>query len=64
VSRRESGWSEEQLARDDERRDAIDRIYARCRRQGYRANDVVHAIIRDLSGEMRPLIEVELEASS
>lgn len=60
VSRRESGWSEEQLARDDERRDAIDRIYARCRRDGYRANEVVHAIVRDLSSEMRQLVEIEV----
>lgn len=58
---RRDHWDEATLAIDDERRDAIDRIHARCKRDGIiRAGEVVGWIVRDLATEMRPLVEVEL----
>lgn len=53
---------EASLALDDERRDAIDRIHARCKRDGVTtASDIIDAILRDLSTEMSALVEVELD---
>ena len=49
------------LAFEDERRDAIDRIWARCRRAGITAaSAVVSAIVSGLATEMRPLVVVRL----
>lgn len=60
MARRDT-WTEEQLARSDERSDAIDRIAARCEAEGItRADVVVRRINRELEREMRPLVEVEL----
>lgn len=54
--------SEADLALNDERRDAIDRIHARCVSNGVtKASDVVRAIVDQLPREMRPLVEVELK---
>lgn len=63
MSRRDR-WDEETLAHDDERRDAIDRIHERCKRDGItKASEVVRAIVNGLASEMRPLIEVPLLAT-
>lgn len=61
MARRDT-WTEQDLAFDDERRDAIDRIHARCKRDGItKSSDIVRAITSGLATEMRPLVEVELE---
>lgn len=63
MSRRER-ILEADLAWDDERRDAIDRIHYRCKAAGItKASEVVKAIVDGLATEMRPLVAIEFEVS-